>query len=218
MGERLRIMLALNFCNVTESLFFYRQSMQKIDQIDYDSIADLNYFSQTFKSRFIEFNYRLVLTQGFFYVVSYKYDGTQYKDNTLTIGDNGYPNLVMYFLQSSPPSVPHVLEKLKTELRNKLVLGNLKATRVNVLNIISPIDEAKIHLFCIVWIFHMFDKAVESYGRNIMDFCLQVKKDVEINGLDSSLQGLLLTKLVNLVSHSNFEYKITLPTFDYENW
>lgn len=93
--------------------------MQQIDQIYYDSIADLNYFSQTFKSRFIEFNYRLVLTQGFFYVVSYKYNGAQYKDNTLTIGNNGYPNLVMYFLQSSPPSVPHVLEKLKTDLRNR---------------------------------------------------------------------------------------------------
>jgi hypothetical protein len=62
----------------------------------------------------------------------------------------------------------------------------------------------------------MFDKAVENYGRNIMDFCLQVKKDVEINGPDASLQGFLLTKLVNLVSHSNFEYK--MPKFDYENW
>ncbi|KAI3655780.1 hypothetical protein MP638_006450 [Amoeboaphelidium occidentale] len=189
-----------------------------IENIDYDNIADGTYYQQTFKSRFFEFTYRVNTVQGFSYVVDYRYNGASYKDNSIIFGNNGYASLVMYFVQSTPPQVPPVLESLKTRLRNAMLQNVGKPNRLNVLQWIGPADEQKIHLFCMVWIFHMFDKAINTFGRNIMDFCLQVKNEAERNGPDPSLQGLLLVKLVNLISHSNFEYKITLPTFEFDQW
>lgn len=203
---------------ISENSDFYF-FMTNISGINYDAISDPSYFKQTFKSRYLEFTYRLSTVKGFYYIIDYKYNGTEYKNNEITIGYNGYATLITYFFQSSPPTVPDVLTDLKNTISSKLAQNPAnRANRITVLSWISAVDEQKIHLFCVVWIFHMFDKAIDTYGRNIMDFCLQVKKDVDQNGTEASLEGYLLYKLSNLISHSNFDYKIELPAMEYQKW
>ncbi|KAJ3392399.1 hypothetical protein HDU92_008458 [Lobulomyces angularis] len=191
-----------------------------IDDIDFSNINDISYFNNKFKSKYLVFEYKLITLPGFNYGIHYTYDNRFYKDSEIIIGNNGYPNLIDNFTNLDIPDIidKYNLIDLKSSIRKELFANGKGAKRTNVIKILGELNELKIHLFCVMWIFHMFDRAIETYGINIVDFCLETKRNIEINGPDSSFQGFMLSKLCNLILHSKFHYTITIPSFDYVRW
>jgi hypothetical protein len=190
-----------------------------VNDVDFSAIHSMAFFGQQFRSRHFTFRYGLVTNNGFYYKIEFEYRGRQYPYNVIPIGSTGYPNLVTYLRNTQPPQVPDPdpLADVKVSI-SQLLYEGVPLTRPNVTARLGDIAEAKIHLFVVIWMFHMFDRLVESYGRDLTDFCLVVCKDAGSASTIPDFQGIMFNKLCHLIVLANFDYTHSLPPFDCRVW
>lgn len=94
--------------------------------------------------------------------------------------------------------------------------------RQNAAQTVGKLEEQKIHLFCVIWMFDTFDKLVQEFGRGIGQACRRIMhmslKDELPDSVD--FQGFMVVKLAVLIHSSKFRYRsrIELPVIDHHTW
>jgi hypothetical protein len=176
-----------------------------IYRIDYQNLI---YSDTILKSKYFEFRFRI---NGFGYVIDFNYNSHSYENNLINIGENGYKKLMKNFSLAqnvNPYFAQHqqAIDILKLAFNKELFCQKITAA-----------DEFKIHLLFIVFIFKLFDDIIENYGRNLIDYCLLIRKKFENDDAEDTLRFFLLHKLVHMIIHCKFEYKMQINEIDFES-
>jgi hypothetical protein len=164
-----------------------------------------------YKTKYLAFKYKPVGTK---YYLEFQYNGTNYKGEINGMLGNSQKTFMTLFYSSNCSS--SVIDIAKSKIGRLILERKLKAA--DFVQELGADVIKRIHYYSIRFMFKCFDRALDMYRRNVMDYFLEVRRTKENDLGDNTVEFFLLTKIAHMVVHSNFECSLQINMIDQTDW
>jgi hypothetical protein len=163
---------------------------------------------KSFKSKYLTYQYSVV---NKLWKIKFDYNGIHYSGSVCPwISSEGCSNFLTKFANCECRSP--MMDKMKGRI--------LYLMSENIMNEVNLSEEEKsVMIFhCIKFMFKCFDRAIEEYGRTIVNYCYEIRKENENCSGDNTLEFFLLTKMCFIIMQSNFECLEDIKKIKQDEW